>query len=262
MLVQRRKRAIRLIRQHDHALVSGALAHAWRREGAASAVSFELALAVALHDVAWIPLDRRPRLHAATGRPADFQDYPLGAKLDAYREGLDRLEVLHPLASLLGSLHYAAFVRDEGPEAAAARAFLEGERRRRSRLSASVPADSATEEACLAGGLPLQEALELLRFFDRLSLLVCLSAPGSSSEARPAWLEPLDRVEEPGGRELGLAWAGEGHLLVKPFPLRSPLAVRIPYRDLPPGPFGGEEALGRAWKSAPERSWRLEVRPG
>jgi len=254
VLVQDRPQGLRLIRQHDHALASGALARAWTPPDR-PALPFALVLAVALHDVAWIPADREPSLDASSGRPHDFQTFPAGEKLAAYAEGLDRAEALHPAAGLLGSLHYAAFA-----EAGSASApeeterFLEDERRRCRRLEgrpgAAIP------------GIPRERALGLLRFFDRLSLLLCLSAPGSDPAAVPSWLEPPGRVDAPGGRTLELAWKGEGRVLVAPFPLGGSLTLRIPFRDLPSVRFADGDALRRAWEAAPERVWELEVAPG
>jgi len=254
VLVQVRPEGLRLIRQHDHALASGALARAWTPPDRPE-LPFALVLAVALHDVAWIPVDREPSLDASSGRPHDFQSLPAGRKLAAYAAGLDRAEALHPAAGLLGSHHYAAFARsgsDSAPEAT--ERFLEGERERRRRLEGSAGA--------AIPGIPVEEALELLRFLDRLSLLLCLSAAGADPDSVPPWLEPRGRAEPPDGRMLRLAWRGEGRVLLEPFPLGGPLTLEIPFRDLPPGPFAEADELRGVWEEAPERVWELEVAPG
>ncbi|HKK08162.1 MAG TPA: DUF3891 family protein [Gemmatimonadota bacterium] len=257
MLVQRRASGLRLFRQHDHALAAAALAHEWDG-GGGEALPLAVVLAVALHDVAWIPLDTEPRLDPSRGGPHDFMSHPAAEKLEAYARGLDTVETLLPAAALLGSLHYGSFVTAgaDGGGGEAGRGFLEGERTRRARIRAGGSGGPDL------GGLDVDEGLELLRFFDRMSLLLCLSAPGAAPGSLPAWLEPAGRLRAPAGRVLRTEWRGDGRLALAPFPFRRPLSLAIPYRDLPAGPFGGKEALRAAWASSPPGTWRVVVAPG
>lgn len=259
MLVQHRASGLRLVRQHDHALLSGALAHAWAAGGAEGDLPLALVLAVSLHDLAWLPLDREPRLDPSSGLPHDFTSHPAAEKLEAYARGLDRLEAIHPVAGLLGSLHYGAFAASGSSEAdpeadAAVSRFLEGEKARRGQLEGRGAGE--------LGGLGVEDALELLRFFDRLSLLLCLAAPGSDPVAVPGWLRPAGRIRSPDGTVLRLTWKDEGHLALAPFPLRHPLPAGVPFRDLPAGPFRDQDELLDAWELASRGRWELTLSPG
>lgn len=313
MLVQRRGRTLRLVRQHDHAMAAGRMAHAWRGlgprgrrgpadgPGAAGAGSdggrlpFRLVLAVALHDVAWRELDRRPRLDPERGRPFGFDEHPLAEKLEAYRRGLDEMEAVDPWLGLLGSLHYASFVGEDG-----AGAFLRREESRRRRLRAALAAreagggprregptpdggggrdeddreggargDAAGRVAARdvgrdPGGRVLRRArrwLRWLKFFDGLSLRLCLASPDVPEASVPPWMEREGDVETPEGPASSLRWHGPDRAVLDPFPLCGPLDLEIPVRDLPGRRYADQEELTEAWEAAPERTWRLFLSP-
>ena len=92
-------------------------------------------------------------------------------------------------------------------------------------------------------------ALAWVRLFDRLSLHACLTSPGSLEVHRPPWLGP--RTPAPDGTVLRLAWDGEDTLRVDPWPFADDaLALDIPHRDLPDGPWASDEELRDAWHDA------------
>lgn len=250
MLVQiRRDGRLRLFRQHEHALVSGGLAAAWRGLGREPEwLSFELVLATALHDLAWRELDAQPRLDPDTGRPCPFHAFPLEEKLAAYRRGLDRLGRIHPYAGLLGSLHYTSF-----PEAGEAGAFQEAERERRERLRSVL--DFGPEEE--AG---LRRDLGFLQLFDSLSIFLCLGPPSADVSAQPAWVEEAHHLVVPGDGAFHLTWADDDVVHADPFPFRETVDLRLSYREVDGSGFASQRELRRAWEAAPERTWWLSVR--
>lgn len=250
MLVQRRPDALWLIRQQDHALVAGELAHAWRGTGggeSGGALPFRLVWTTSLHDLAWQPLDAEPHLDPATGLPTAFHDHPLEEKLSAYDRGVDRLAELSPYAGLLVSRHYSSFVAGEP----SAEAYRRREEKRQADLRGRLPAD-------LRGSRALDRELAFLKLFDTLSLYLCLASP-AAAEARPPWLVPEDRVESPDGEDVALEWVGEGTLLLSPFPFRGAVEARVPYRELPARRYEEIEELRRAWRRAPSRHWTVRV---
>lgn len=286
MIVQARTDGLRLVRQHDHALAAGELAHAWRRT-AAGPLPFRLVAAVGLHDVAWRELDRRPRLDPETGRPHAFDTYPLGPKLRAYAAGLDEMEEVDPWIGLLGSLHYSSFVDEE-----AAPRFLAAERDRRERLKARLrerraagPGDRAARrpgeagpgvgggpdsvgregdepggsDAVRGGTRRIRRHLRWLKFFDGLSLRLCLAPPAVPDEALPGWLDREAPLTSPDGGELAPRWRGEGRVELGSAPLAGPVELELPVRDLPRRSYPDAPALEAAWTEAPERIWRLRV---
>ena len=81
MIIQTRQETLRFITQHDHGLLAGEIAHAWRRPSGA-ALSAPLVRAIALHDLAWGPIDD---LAGAT-RMLDW--YALRWKIETYHKVL------------------------------------------------------------------------------------------------------------------------------------------------------------------------------
>lgn len=247
MIVQpRRTGGLRLFRQHDHALASGDLALAWLEAGADPPVSEILVTATALHDLSWRDADRTARWNPDSGRPWDFQDYPVDRKFEAFAENLYRVEEIDAYAALLVSLHYATF-------ASAPDWFVESQARLQDRLATRV-----------GRGLPDEEEIEtdlgLLRLFDVLSLYLCLAPPEARAGARPTWLG--DTVDVPGWDEaLSVRWTDLAELVLDPWPLDvEAVTVDLPYRDLDGERFESAEALARAWSTAPRGVWRPMLR--
>lgn len=249
MLIQRRADGLRLIRQHDHGLLSGELALRWRGAEGAAGLSEEVVLATALHDLAWRELDAEPRWNPETGLPYDFLEFPAVEKYEAALEGIDRVAELHPYAAVLVSLHYSTFGSPRRPPE-----FEEAEEERRLELLGDLEDDAP-------GPARIRGDLEHLRLFDNLSLFLCLTPPGAGSESRPSWLTP-DLLDPPGpGPRLELSWSDEGTAVVEPFAFEAgPHDLVLPYRDLPSGPFPSASALRRAWEDAEERTFHIRVR--
>lgn len=254
MILQPRPTGLRLLRQHDHALAAGAIAHAWRTIGEGSGrLPHRLVLAVSLHDVAWRELDASPRLDPDTGRPYSFDTHPLDEKLRAYRTGLDRMAAVDPHVGLLGSLHYSSFV-DEG----SASEFLEHERDRRRRLARSAGPDGSDEAIRRA-----RRELPWLQFLDHLSLRLCSSPPPVPDDELPPWMDRTSALEAPDGRSVTIEWDGEDAAVLDPWPLADDAVVlELPVRDLPERSYPDAAALEAAWRGAEDGLWRLRVRPG
>ena len=244
MLVQELADRLRLIRQQDHAQLSGALAHAWR-DSDGEPLPYRVVWATGVHDAAWTDLDRRPILDPENGRPYDFHRLPLSRKLGPYRSGIERIADLDPYAGFQVSRHYGSFL-DAGSDDADVEVFLRDERRRREELRQQLPRR-------LRGDALLDRELAWLKLFDTLSLYLCLTGPDVETATRPGWLVPDDRVETPEGRTLRLGWRSEDELVLdadrSPAPLELDLDLRIPYREVPPE-HGSREALERSWLEA------------
>lgn len=253
MLVQPRRSRLRLICQHDHALVAGELAAAWRGTGEEVARRpFRTVLATALHDLAWRELDATPRWSESTGRPFAFHAHPLHEKLAAYGRGLDRMEEISPWIGLAGSLHYASFLGKER-----AGDFLAAERERQERLANRLRARAAE-------GDPVEEVrreLGWLKLFDSFSIRLCLAPPPVPEGELPPWLDRGEPLEGPDGVRLALDWEGEGTVRVDPWPFDRPRTLEIPVRDLSEVAYPDGAALRRAWETAGEETWTLELRP-
>ena len=219
MLVQERQTALRLVRQHDHALLAGQLAAAWALGG--NRTRWITVLATAWHDVVWQEEDRAPRLDPRSGRPHDFTTLPAERKRAFVEEGMARLEALDPAVATLVAQHHRA-------------------------LAGSPAQDPAPD-------------LPWLRFFDDFSLFICLSPPGSLAEGRPPWLGPERLRPPHGGALSVTWEGEDTLLVQPyPF-ATAPLQLLIPYRDLPRRGYSGQRDLQEAWEAAPERSWALSL---
>jgi hypothetical protein len=219
VLIQERDDGLRLIRQHEHALLAGALAAKWStRHG--RPLPLRTVLASALHDSVWQEEDEHPRLDPARGRPFDFTTIPLERKRELIDRGVRTL----------------------------------------ARVDAVVAALVLDHHRALLDGLEVEPTSELawVRFVDNLSLLACLTPPGSLESSRPRWISP--RLTSPDGEALSASWR-QGRLVLSPAPFSEPLQHVLPYRDIPRRVFEQEDDLRRAWDDAPEQHWRLEIGP-
>lgn len=251
MLVQARLDGrLRLIRQHDHALLAGQLAMNWiGLEREPDPLPFHLVLAAALHDASWRELDHRPIVDDESGRPHSFYTQPAASKFSAYRHGLDRLESLSRHCALLASMHYTSFV-----DAAEAPEFVRDETERQTRLARELDYGEEDEDQ-------LSGELAYLRLFDNLSIFLCLTPPGSDDRQRPDWIDDLRHLKSPEGRLLHLTWLGEDLVHVDPFPFRDAVPLQLSYRELVKREFATQEELDEAWDDAPESSWNAWLRP-
>lgn len=224
MLVQHRHDALRLIAQHDHALLSGELASAWVGAAGEEVLPLALILAAALHDVSWRELDTVPLWDPDRSLPHDFTTYPRELRTDATAAGIRKVATLHPYAGRLVALHY----------------------RRLGIETPDIP-EAVSDEA----DPDVRRDVEFLRLFDNLSLFLGLTPPGTGPEGHYSWLMAGERFELPDGSgRLHLSWESETELAVAPFHFRhSPLELEVPYREIPRARLTSD-AMERAWGSA------------
>lgn len=266
MLVQARRDRLRLIRQHDHALAAGALARAWKGpDPRVQGHPFRVILATGLHDLAWRELDAEPRFDPERRRPFLFDDFPLDSKLAAYGTGLNRMEEISPWIGLLGSLHYASFLDEER-----AGGFLEAEDARQERLLRQLEArrrSPGSDDGNAAGPdrrvrERAESDLAWLKFFDGLSIRLCLAPPPVPAGELPAWMDREEPLEAPDGSRVATGWEGNGAVRVTPPVFGKGLVLEIPCRDLSAPSYPDAAALRAAWRESRERTWRLRVLPG
>ena len=211
MIVRKRPDSYLLVKQHDHALVSGEFAKHWARKPRPLDSTL---YAIAHHDVAWKGPDASVRWNEETGRPYSFTDYPAEPKIRAYSEGLDWLEERDAYAACLCSMHYETLVRRLGRSEAEER-FADAESGRQARLRAEMSGEELEN---------LEYNLGLLRLCDGLSLFVCLNEPGDDDDPPPY----------PGGFELSgerfkPVWDDQNTLRLNPNPFSESFGITIPY---------------------------------
>jgi hypothetical protein len=209
MIVQERQDRYVLIKQYDHSLLSGEFARRW----AESPRPFEPTLyAIANHDVGWKNLDAAVSWNEATGKPYSFTSYPVGPKLQAYKEGLDLLERRSPYAACLCSMHFESFVRGSEDEAEAR--FREGEIQRQEKLRGVMSVEELEN---------LEHNFRLLQLCDDLSLFVCLNKPGRNDYP---WFKNGFELE---GAKFEPVWENSRTLRLDPNPFSEPFDLAVPY---------------------------------
>ena len=242
MIVQDLGDRIRCIDQHDHAILSGVFASAWVGAQEKSPASSELIVATSLHDMCWIDADISPRFDPHSGRPWDFLAYPEAPKLALYLRGIAAMERLHPYGALLHALHFSSFADPKRQPA-----FHQ-------EIGAIV---ARCSERCSREGHRLDRVtrdLELLRIFDVLSLLLCMTGP-EIERAPPPWLAPSPLLQREG---LTTRWE-RGDFVIDPFPFDAPFDVSIVYREVATHVDGSVDAGELA--AAPRQAQRVRVRP-
>ncbi|HEY5175239.1 MAG TPA: DUF3891 family protein [Terriglobales bacterium] len=172
-----------LVRQPDHARVSGEIAQHLAIAGAPP-VDDDIVRGISLHDEGWAPFDEgRERLHATPasyssanivldreGRPLAFLDIKAGDFLRAWVGSIDCAEEVAPIAALIVSGHFCRLGKfgismaaySEG-DAQSVRAFLASEEQRQCRLLRRQS----------RGESEVQHWTDVLQFCDLLSLYLC-----------------------------------------------------------------------------------------
>lgn len=244
MIVRYESDGVVLFAQDDHGQVSGQMAVHWGNGEflpVEKAYRASVETAAAMHDCGWREADEVLKV-GDDGRLHDFTTYPLADRLKLYRQGVDAVEGKDAYAAVLCSLHYSGFVQGMGGLTGDAEhmvnRYLTAESERRHRLAAQL-ADSSTPVHIASDGRLDERTMHhfhLLRLWDLLSLLLCMTRPGSSPETRGAWFGQGEiwMPAAPGKmRPVAVRWAGEDRLVFAPFPFVKPFDVSIPYRRVP-----------------------------
>jgi len=235
MIVVRAERRILVITQPDHARFSGELLSLWKADGLpAHPRRDDLIFATREHDNGWREADSAPRMDPATALPYDFLGFPLSARLDVWRLGVDRFAVDRPWPALLILRHALEINRRHSCEDPAWSEFLE----ELDELQAEILQASGWTEQDLAADYVF------LELADTLSLAACCR-----------WSQPLTR---PGTS----AKFVEGELRISPFPLAGATTFEIPCRRIPDRRYSGDADLGVELASATWESTTVRVTEG
>lgn len=222
MIVHEREHDFILIKQHDHARLSGQMVREWKQHFLLrSKLREEADWATAQHDRAWIPLDDDPRWNEQEGRPYSFIDYPLEEKLAAYQRGISEVAEQSMYAGMLCSMHYQSFMSEDSDEPLM-RKFVQKEKERQEELFAAMEMDIPKDIYDLH--------FKRLQFCDDLSLYVCMQQPGVSKEEEVSWFKNGFRQRfdfAPSG--MVAHWVDDKQVTVDPFPFEKPFDAHVPY---------------------------------
>jgi hypothetical protein len=259
--------SLQLIRQTDHAALSGALAESWGNAAFHQPEPFDpVVLAAALHDNGWQEWEAEPKVNPATHLPYQFTELPVAEHLAFYFRGVQRVVARDRYAGLLVNMHCAGLykqrygidpslpVKHFAPEEQqVVQQFLDRLEAQQQQLSRELretghPA-SYTDEGTLWANY------KLLQIYDRLSLFLCMP-PLRARELGPA---PVGYE----GREIELVLqpTDELALTISPYPFRAnPLPVSVESRWIPRKSYATDAEFREALAGAECRSLTFELR--
>ncbi len=223
MIVREHGDQFLMIKQHDHALISGEMVLQWKKTFLLrSKLREEADWAIAQHDAAWIPLDEHPKWNDEKNQPYTFIDYPLKEKLDAYCQGIEEISKQTLYGAMLCSMHYQSFFSRDS-EDARIREFVEAQEQKQEQLfnqmSMEVPKDI------------YQLHFKRLQFCDDLSLYICMQEPGAAKEEEISWFKDgFPQVFDFAPQGIKARWVDESKVAVHPFPFEKPFKVAVPYK--------------------------------
>jgi hypothetical protein len=269
MIIQEQGDHLILIRQTDHAVLSGYFARESGNENFTRPEPFEsFQLAATEHDNGWNEWELRPRIDPVTFLPYSFMSLPTLEHMDLYQRGIERVVKVDRYAGLLVSMHCAGLYDKtratmpgfsakyvKAQEVAAVTDFLQRLRLQQLRLKVDLRGDSGTKD--FADEKWLQANAQRLEALDRLSLYFCLgpmepatidAVPADYKDTEVDWeLQP----EENSGATL------------EPYPFRrDPLEISILARRIPKRRYANDLELQKALAQAPYFGQKFTLRAG
>jgi len=258
MIIQEQGDQLILIRQTDHALLSGYFALAFGNKVFSKPEPFEsFCLAASEHDNGWSEWELLPQIDPKTFSPYNFMSIPTEEHIALYQRGIERVVRTDRYAGLLVSMHcsglydktratmpgYSAkYVRAN--ESQIVSEFMQRLRLQQLRLKVDLRGDSLTKS--YADDKALQVNLQRLEALDRLSLYFCLApldgytidgVPMNANSAEADWdLQP----------------AGSNCVSLNPYPFaKDPLPISILARRVPKRRYADENEFQKVLAQAP-----------
>jgi len=269
MIIQEQGDHLVLIRQTDHAVLSGYFARELGNDIFTRPEPLEsFQLAAAEHDNGWNEWELQSRIDPFTFLPYSFMSLPTQEHIDLYQRGIERVVKVDRYAGLLVSMHCeglydrtratipgfsAKYVKSH--EAPVVSDFLQRLRLQQLRLKMDLRGDPATIK--FSDEKWLQANVQRLEALDRLSLYFCLGPlEGATIDAVPA-----DYV----GTEVDWDLQPEGNdvATLEPYPFRrDPLEISILARRIPKRRYADDLELQKVLAQAPYFGQKFTLRDG
>jgi Protein of unknown function (DUF3891) len=250
MLVRDRGESWQLVRQPDHADLSGQFAAAWGGDGFAAPQHVgPLTLAATRHDDGWAVFDRRPAWDPDNDRPRNFLDVPIPVHLAFYRACIAAVSDEDGYAGLMVSMHGSGIYT--GRYGTQPSLGLANVKDHEAAVKAFVSEQEEMQPARAAElGVSDEERwtnYKLLQIYDRLSLSLCLREwEGSDAEADTLAPVPVDY--EGNDVELRLEPLGPWRIRIDPYPFaESPARFTLVRKILLKGRYEGNDDFRRAY---------------
>ena len=270
MIVQEEGDQLILIRQTDHAVLSGFFAREWGNELFQRPEPFEsLQLAASEHDNGWREWELQPQIDPKTRLPFSFMSIPTETHIKLYERGIERVIKRDRYAGLLVSMHAsglydraratipgfsAKYVKST--EAELVNTFLQGLKLQQLRLKVDLRADSAGKE--FVQDKLLEANARRLEALDRLSLYFCMS-----STPQDATIEGVPVDDQGSEVDLELRPQAGNAVSLAPYPFRkAPLAISILARRVPKRVYTGSLDFQKTLARAPYTAINFTVYSG
>jgi len=269
MIIQQTNDPMLVIRQTDHAILSGFFAREWGNDVFPRPEPFaSFCLAAAEHDNGWQEWEITPGVDPKSFAPYTFMSVPTDEHVLLYQRGIDRVVKSDLYAGLLVASHcmglydrakatmpgYSAkYVKSQ--EQHHANDFVQRLRLQQLRLKVDLRNDPATKE--LTDEKLIAANVQRLAALDRLSLYFCLGAD------RDTTIEgvPMDDNGEEADWELRAA--GVNEFTLEPYPFRrEPLEFALLARRIPRRRYMDDVDLQSVLSAAPFFQLKFKVRPG
>jgi hypothetical protein len=267
VILQQQSDPMILIRQTDHAFLSGFFAREWGNEKFSRPEPFSsFCLAAAEHDNGWQEWELTPGVDPKTFAPYSFMTIPTDEHVFLYQRGIDRVLKVDLYTGLLVASHCMAlydrsratipgfsakYVKSQ--EQHIANDFVQRLRLQQLRLKVDLRNDPATRP------FTDEKLIELnsrrLEALDRLSLYFCLGA----TENTTIEAVPLDDQQKEADWEVRAL--GSNQFTINPYPFRrDPLEFAILARRIPKRRYADALDLQSVLAAAPFFNVRYTVR--
>jgi hypothetical protein len=270
MIVQEQGDELVLIRQTDHAVLSGFLAREWGNDLFQRPEPFEsLQLAATEHDNGWREWELQPQIDPKTRLPYSFMSLPTDAHMELYQRGIERVVKSDRYAGLLVSMHAsglydraratipgfsAKYVKSAETDLVSS--FLQGLKLQQLRLKVDLRADAAVKE--FVQDKLLEANSRRLEALDRLSLYFCMS-----STPQDATIEGVPVDDQGSEVDWELRPGGPNAVSLGPYPFRrEPLQVSILTRRVPKRLYTGSLDFQKTLARAPYTALNFTLHPG
>lgn len=269
MILQEHGDQLLVIRQTDHAILSGFFAREWGNDLFKRPEPFEsFCLAASEHDNGWREWELAPELDPKTRLPYSFMSIPTEEHVVLYQRGIERLVKADRYAGLLVSIHCAGlydraratlpgfsakYVKSN--ESHLVNDFLQRLKLQQLRLKVDLRVNPTTKD--FAEEKLLEVNARLLETLDRLSLYFCLNA------LEDVTIDGVPLHHE--GNEIDWELRPDDNNAVSLSPYvfrRSPLAVSILVRRVPKRLYGDDLDFQKALARAPYFAMNFTLRAG
>ena len=267
MIVQDQGDHLLLIRQTDHAFLTGFLAKEWGNDEFVRPEPFaSFCLAAAEHDNGWTEEELQPGIDARTRLPYSFMSIPTREHIELYQRGIERLVKADHYAALLVSMH-AAMLYDKAratmpgysakyvksDEAQLATDFVQRLRLQQLRLKVDLRTKTAVKD--FVDEKILKANFERLEALDRMSLYFC-SAPRENS-----LIEGVPTDNAGGEADLQLRPEGPDVVTLTPYPFRRELLeLSVLARTIPKRVYADDADLQKTLAGAKFFALKLRLR--